>query len=198
MILLALLPTLVACHRPAEEPGRPTTPDDSLLLTGDLVYRFGNGVYSAYFRDVSQHEKRYSHVGIVIMPDNGSPAQVVHAEANDYTGQGHVRTEPLAGFLKEAHDWAVYRVQAREQTGQDIAAKALGYSERRVPFDLEFDAADTTAFYCTELVMHCVNDALGETRIRPNSRLSGRQVVAIDDTYLHDWVKMVTRKTGSK
>jgi len=198
MILLALLLTLAACHRTTEEQSRPPEPDDSLLQTGDLVYRFGNGVYSAYFRDMSQHEKRYSHVGIVVIPENNGPTQVVHAEANDYTGQGKVRTESLAKFLKEAHDWAVYRVVADEKTGRNIAGKAMWYHSRQVPFDLEFDAADTTAFYCTELVMHCVNEALGETRIRPNSRLNGKQIVAIDDTYLHDWVKIVTKYTGSR
>jgi len=198
MILLALLLTLAACHSSIEEPGHPSEPDDSLLQSGDLVYRFGNGVYSAYFRDVSQQDKRYSHVGIVVKPENGAPTQVVHAEANDYTGQGNVRTESLTGFLKDAHDWAVYRVIADEKISRNIAGNALWYSSRKPPFDLEFDAADSTAFYCTELIMHCVNDAFGETRIRPNTRLHGKHLVAIDDTYLHKWVKFVTNNTESR
>lgn len=198
MILLALLLTLSACLRTTEEPGHLPEPDDSLLQTGDLVCRFGNGMYSAWFRDVSQRDKRFSHAGIVVKPQDGGPTQVVHAEADDHTGQGEVRTETLSKFLKSAHDWAIYRVTAGEKTGSKIAGRALWYAGKHIPFDLDFDATDSTAFYCTELVMHCVNDALGDIRIRPNSRLGGKQVVALDDTYLHEWVKLVTQNSGSR
>ena len=64
-----------------------------------------------------------------------------------------------------------------------LAAEML---RRAVPFDLAFDAADSTAFYCTELVLHCVNAAAGRLLIQGCTKINGKPVIAIDDTYLHD------------
>jgi hypothetical protein len=166
--------------------GQAKMPDESQMQSGDLLYRFGNGLYSAYFRSVSQTDQRFSHVGIVVRTSVNGPVQVVHAEADDVTGQGGVRMDLLSNFLMEAGDWAVYRLHSEQVVRSAIAERALDYQRRAVPFDLAFDVADTTAFYCTELVQHCVNAALGRPLIQPHTQVDGKPVVAVDDTYLND------------
>lgn len=161
-------------------------PDGSQLQSGDLVYRFGNGLYSAYFRNASQTDPRFSHVGIAVKSETEDELYVVHAEADDYTGQGGVRMDRLSEFLKDAQSWAAYRLNIEAPLRLDIAHRALYYQRRAIPFDLAFDAADSTAFYCTELVSHCVNAAIDQPLIRPNTLLNGKNIIAIDDTYLHD------------
>lgn len=194
---LALALLFAAC-RPAPGAAGPQTkaPDESLLRAGDLIYRFGDGLYSAYFRSFSQTDQRFSHVGIVVRTTPGNALDVVHAEANDYTGQGGVRLDPLADFLKGANDWAVYRLNREDSIGEDIAARALGYYRRGVPFDLAFDADDTTAFYCTELVLHCVNEAVGSRLLGARTDMQGKRFIAIDDTYLNPDLMPVLQNAG--
>lgn len=187
MMALLLLLTFAACRPDPEAAGpRAEAPDEAQLQSGDLLYRFGNGLYSTYFRGVSQTDSRFSHVGIAVRLPKQDELYVVHAEADDYTGQGGVRLDRLSDFLKDANDRAAYRLNCADGIRQNIADRALGYQRRAVPFDLAFDAADTTAFYCTELVMHCVNAAIGHPLIQPRTQLNGKHFIAIDDTYLHD------------
>lgn len=188
--VLALALFFAAC-RPAPGAAGPQAPDESVLRPGDLIYRFGNGLYSAYFRSVSQTDQRFSHVGIAVRSTVDGPLYVVHAEADDYTGQGGVRMDRLPDFLKDANDWAAYRLNRDTEIRSEVAARALAYCRRAVPFDLKFDADDTTAFYCTELVMRCVNAAAGRPLIQPNTRMEDKRFIAIDDTYLHDWIAPV-------
>jgi len=192
-LTLALL--FAAC---CPDPGAagPQAPDESVLRPGDLIYRFGNGLYSAYFRSFSQTDQRFSHVGIVVRTQSGDALHVVHAEADDYTGQGGVRHEPLTDFLKGANDWAVYRLNREDTICQGIAARALGYYRQGVPFDLAFDADDTTAFYCTELVLHCVNEAVGSPLLGARTDVQGKRFIAIDDTYLHPELMPVLQNAG--
>lgn len=192
VILMALAFVLSSCS-PTAEPPALQTPDPSLLQAGDLIYRLGDGVYSAYFKDFSGKEKRYSHVGVLAKTGAGDALCVVHAEANELTGQGNVRTESLPAFLKGANVYAVYRLKKEEKIRLAIADQALIYCHRSVPFDLEFDVSDSTAFYCTELIMHCVNIAAGENLIQPATLVRGKKFVAIDDTYLHDWIQAILK-----
>lgn len=186
MALLLLL-SFTACRPDPEAAGsRAEVPDEAQLQSGDLIYRLGNGLYSTYFRSVSQTDQRFSHVGIVVRKAADTPLYVVHAEADDYTGQGGVRMDRLSDFLKNVNDRAAYRLNAGEAVRFDIAERALNYQHRTIPFDLAFDANDTTAFYCTELVLHCVNAATGRLLIQACTQINGKPVIAIDDTYLHD------------
>jgi hypothetical protein len=186
MALLLLL-SFAACRLDQEAAGsRAEMPDEARLQSGDLIYRFGNGLYSAYFRNISQTDQRFSHVGIAVRISKEDELYVVHAEADDYTGQGGVRMDRLSDFLKDANDRSAYRLNANEAVRLDIAKRALDYQRRAVPFDLAFDAADSTAFYCTELVLHCVNAAAGRLLIQGCTKINGKPVIAIDDTYLHD------------
>lgn len=192
VILLALALVLSSCKL-SVEPTVLQTPDPSLLQAGDLICRLGDGVYSAYFKDFSRKERLYSHIGVLAKTSTGDSLCVVHAEASELTGQGNVRTESLPAFLKGANDYAVYRLKKDGKVRLAIADQALTYCRRGIPFDRVFDASDSTAFYCTELVMHCVNIAVGENLIQPATLVRGKKFVAIDDTYLHDWIQPVLK-----
>lgn len=182
---LLLCMTISACRQnPATVAS--ALPDTSCLQSGDLVYRLGDGFYSAYFQDFSKREKRFSHTGILIDADKCDSLYVIHAEADDMTGRGCVRRERLTEFLRGASDFAVFRLRDDALTRERIAGFALDYHRRQTPFDLSFDAEDSTAVYCTELVQYCVNGATGRTVIRPRTSVQGKNYIAIDDTYLSD------------
>ncbi|MEI6410993.1 MAG: YiiX/YebB-like N1pC/P60 family cysteine hydrolase [Bacteroidota bacterium] len=175
-----------------------TTPDLSFTQSGDLIYRFGDGFFSGFFRDFSTREKLYSHVGIILRPENSDSVFVMHAEASELTGIGNVRRDPASIFLKGVDEWAVYRVQATENQRREIASLAFLYHQKNVPFDSHFDTEDSTAIYCTELVARCVNKALGRFLIKPGVTRSGKQFIAIDDTYLIDEIKLIKKSNTPK
>ena len=60
----------------------------AICRDGDIVLRRGNGMWSRLFANISIHDKRFSHVGIILVRDG--KVTVTHASADDLTGVGAV------------------------------------------------------------------------------------------------------------
>ncbi|NTV61543.1 MAG: hypothetical protein HGA77_09600 [Chlorobiaceae bacterium] len=163
----------------------------SVCRDGDLVFRYGNGFWSPYFRDASLKDKRFSHTGVITFR-NRRP-WVVHSDAHSLTGVGNVRLERLEDFLSDASDFAFFRLHVPQGMRERIAAVASSYLGR--PFDPAFDAEDDSRLYCSELVMHAVNEACGRSVILPTV-VNGKTVVAIDDCYRDKLVGKVSLLRG--
>lgn len=161
----------------------PRVVDTVFIASGDLILRMGNSFYSPIARNISTRERRFSHVGIAVVECGA--VFVIHAEADD-SGVGGVRIDSVVDFLEGTNDWGIYRLRATESERTAVAHVAESYLAQAIPFDLNFDAADSTAFYCSELAMHCINRGLGCTLVRPATFIKDRYFVAIDETYLND------------
>ena len=148
------------------------------LKIGDMVFRRGHGVWTKYFIDCSSREKRFSHVGIVT--GLGSELVLIHADADERTGDGRVRIEGWCGFFANALECAVFRFDGDSSVASNIAINA----ERRlgVKFDSAFDMGETNRLYCSEMVRLAINEAVG-TNLVGSTKVCGRNVVAIDDLY---------------
>lgn len=164
----------------------------SACRDGDLVFRYGNGFWSPYFRDASTLHKRFSHAGVIVLR-NGLP-WVVHSDAHGMTGIGNVHLVRLDDFLSGSSDYAFYRLDAPGNVRLRIAEAASSYIGR--PFDTEFDTDDDSKLYCSELVMRAVNDACGQPVIRP-SLIHGKSVVAIDDCYRDPRIRELRFSSGA-
>lgn len=151
-----------------------------VLQSGDIIFRYGNGLWSRQFRNMSLRDKRFSHVGIVVI-DSGQ-SYVVHASADDRHGHGQVERELVSCFLADAADFALYRVRGDVASGLQIACNALTYIG--TSFDVCFSLDTDTEVYCSELVRICVNSAAG-SEIIGTSMVEGIHIVAIDDCYNH-------------
>ena len=195
---LFLLLALTACRPPAPETAKPPEVDTSAFQSGDLVLRCGNGFYSTFFRDCSQTEKLYSHVGVLVQSTEDGSIRVLHIEMADDPHENDVQLQSVPAFLADASAWAVYRLASDKKTRRAVAARALSFWRSGPRFDLDFNASDTTALYCTELVMHCVNDALCQSLIQANTLINGKKFVATDDIYLHEEMKLVSKYTETK
>ncbi len=165
-------------------PEKPASEDTALpdveFCDGDLVFRYGNGVFSSYFRDFAGKGNPYSHVGVVVL-DKGKSVRVVHAQASELSGIGRVRAEPAEDFLKGVSVWGLYRLRASPERRDRVAGAAMDFARREVPFDPDFDLGDSTAVYCTELVMRAVNAGCDSTVILPRTFRYGRLFVSLDD-----------------
>ena len=108
-----------------------------------------------------------------------------------------IKKTPVSEFLEDAQDWAVYRLKSDYVTQKNISEQALGYFKKQMPFDQAFDAQDSTAFYCAELVAHCINNTLGKEIIKPNTVKKNQSFIAIDDTYLIDTMALVMKNIAT-
>jgi hypothetical protein len=148
------------------------------LLSGDVICRYAAGRWSDLFRDFSIRDPRFSHVGIVLVSDDG--VQVIHASADDTTGHGLVKRERISAFLETAVAAAAFRHRDANVVGVKVALAAA--SQIGKPFDARFNLGCQEAFYCSELVWWAYNQALPQPII--SSTLSyGLSIVAIDDCY---------------
>jgi Permuted papain-like amidase enzyme, YaeF/YiiX, C92 family len=174
-----------------DNPKKHTMPTVSKIRNGDFIYRLGNGLFSDFIKDMSRFDKRFSHVGIVYKSHLDDSVFVIHAEADDHTGIGLVKKETLAVFLHKVRDWGVFRIKTSEKYRKKIADYAFDYQEKQIPFDTSFDESDSSAFYCTELLKHCINNALNQELVKAKTVKNNKAFIAIDDTYLIDSMELI-------
>lgn len=121
---------------------------------GDLVFRRGIGLMSRAVL-VADGSGMYSHVGILKKVEE--EWHVIHAVPGepDYDGDvDRVKVEPLVRFwaTDRAVRGAVMRMEVDSQLAAGAAVQAWQIAQRGTLFDHDYDLADTTAMYCTELV----------------------------------------------
>ena len=172
--------------------------DLSLAQNGDILYRLGSGFFSDFFKDFSQKDKKFSHVGIIYKTALNDTLFVIHAEADDFSGIGFVKKEPVSVFLDDVKNWAIYRLKTNDIICQKVSDYAFQYQEKKIPFDTAFDTQDSSAFYCTELVAHCVNNAFNEKIINANTVHKNGIYIAIDDTYQMDCMALIIENIPKK
>jgi hypothetical protein len=125
------------------------------MQEGDLVFRCGEGIVS---RAVTSVEKDglFSHVGILVR--DGGEWKVVHAVPGEKEHPGdfdRVKAETPERFFAPARA----RVGAMVHCGlsdpavlERLRETALGWARDSVRFDDDYDLADSSRLYCTELV----------------------------------------------
>ena len=164
----------------------------NIVRDGDIICRLGDRLWSQFFKDMSESDKRYSHLGIIRI--NNGVITVIHSEGDSGHGRDYVNEIAFEEFVKIARAIGIYRINEdlindinidRSQIS-NLAMEYLG-----VPFDWKFDLSDTTTIYCTELL------SLILKRISPELELNtvfvkewGRNVIPLDaistSKYFHE------------
>ncbi len=147
-----LLLVLCGCRTGNGEVGeRDVSILESVVQEGDLVFRRGQGLTSRAVLAADRHSV-YSHTGIVVRDSAGW--RVVHAVPGEEGGD-RVKMEPLAVFFRpeRALKGAVMR-SGDAQAARKAAAQAVELFRRNISFDHDYDLADTSRMYCTELIHH--------------------------------------------
>ncbi|GHV00747.1 hypothetical protein FACS189483_10950 [Spirochaetia bacterium] len=115
------------------------------LEDGDVLCRLGDRIWSQYFRKISPHDKRFSHLGIVRVAEGSYT--VINAEGLAVEGKDFVNEIALQDFLNSATEIGVYRLR---DGAAALSAAALEFIGR--PFDWAFDMGSDDRLYCTELL----------------------------------------------
>ena len=139
-------------------------PDTVKLQSGDLVFREGISKESRAVTTLDR-SSQYTHVGMVVY--NCGRWYVLHAVPNERATKNEedsVKLEPIGTFFRSdrAVSGGVYRYSVTQDDTLELLHRGLGlYYGRHPLFDNYFDAQDTTAFYCTELVYFLYQQVLG-------------------------------------
>ena len=135
------------------------------LKNGDIIMRSGTGIWSEYFRKSNPHDKRFSHVGVVLIDSNGN-CRIIHAEGNDVSGHGTVSEVSLEIFVADSVEIGISRLHAADPN--KFAAETQKYLGR--PFDWKFDTSSDAEIYCTELVELSLRALNPEIKLKRDSR----------------------------
>lgn len=182
-------PAFLAGSEQAEEETTQTYPPSG-LRDGDLVFRREDAFLSHHFVEASKRERRFSHVGVVVIR-NGAVKAISVGEGG--ASLGVVKFADWSTFVSKAVDCAVYRFAGDASIGERIARAA----EKRIgiPFDPAFDLRTKDRLYCSELVRDAVNEAVGKPVIGTTKK-GTFEYVAIDDCYRSGWTKVFDAKEG--
>ncbi|MEO1170040.1 MAG: hypothetical protein AAFW97_15150 [Pseudomonadota bacterium] len=165
--MLAALATVPASSLDLAQRVQTAAIDTDRLQSGDLVFRAGRGWEADAVRAGSF--ARFSHVGLVERTDGGA-IFVIHAAPPGDGGRGIVERVPLSVFNDPglASDIVFYRPAGlTDGERASTVAAARDFAARAVPFDTEFDLADSSALYCTELVLDAFMAAGAAIEIAP-------------------------------
>lgn len=135
-----------------------------MLREGDLAFRRGIG-YASDAVLLADSEGRYSHIGIVVC--QGGVWSVVHAVPDERPpGEttDRVKIDRIEEFFApdKAKIGEIIRVACPDSTARRAARIAVG--KIGVPFDHDYNLADTASLYCTELVRLSFRAAGSELR----------------------------------
>jgi hypothetical protein len=156
------------------------------LKPGDVVFRRGAGFWTEVFSQTSRTEGFFSHVGVIVSDPRG--LRIRHAEADDVTGVGGVRSDTLETFLYQAKGVAIARPDAGLATS--VSNEAASPKWEGVPFDTSFRLDDgARAVYCSEFVWEVMRRASGHDIVPDKTDIGGIPGVTVDDllnsSYLH-------------
>ncbi len=156
LILLFVLPNCFSCHQ-EKSIGERVSIDTTAVREGDLVFRCGYGMESKLVTSLSRGI--YSHVGI-LHHDSLAGWMVLHAVPGEHTkeeGIDRVKCEPVDSFfsIERASIGCSYRIDCPDSIACAATSFALRKFREGVEFDHDYDTADTTRLYCTELVWLC-------------------------------------------
>lgn len=145
------------------------------LQDGDIICRLGDRLWSQVFRDTSNTDKRFSHMGIIRI--NYEKITVIHAEGTTELGRDFVKEQDLEDFLKIARSIGIYRKNNIE--GSLISDKALEYLG--LPFDWSFDIQDESKIYCTELLYVILKQLMPEIELKTSYiKELGKEIIPLD------------------
>lgn len=155
--------------------------------TGDLIFRDSKGMWGSFFKNLSQHEKKYSHVGFIQVA-NGNVWVCHYIDDNSCSG---LKREELNAFAdsRKCNAIGVYRFALSDEKRNNLKKLIDQCMLHPLPFDDQFDLNSDDQLYCTEWVSKTLLKAAG-IKI-PATNIGGIKYIAPDNLYLNSSCKLV-------
>jgi hypothetical protein len=145
---------------------------------GDIVLRDSKSLIGAQFKKMSQHDKKFSHAGI-IRKENGT-AFVYHM-ANE-NGQSGLLKSKLNDFVNTqvCSSYEIVRYPMKDNMRTQLLNQIDLLLTDKIHFDDEF-VLNNQSYYCSELIADLIN-TYSSIRI-PYSQIGDYKYYAIDNLY---------------
>ena len=165
----------------------------SLLKSGDIVLRTGNGAISQMLAQMNQKDKSYSHCGIVII-EQGYPF-VYHAIGGEDNPDERLRRDSANRFFSPLNNdgIAIVSYDMDDAATEALKKTVLQYYKARPKFDMKFDLATDDALYCSEFVYKALNKATNNATFITPTHAMGHTFVGIDDLFMNGHARFVCR-----
>ncbi|CAN5340324.1 YiiX/YebB-like N1pC/P60 family cysteine hydrolase [soil metagenome] len=138
-----------------------TGDEKRLLFTGDIIMRRGDGMVSDKIATMLQEPFDVTHCGLILYEKD--KLWVVHTLQDKQRDLDGIFAQDLDQFVSESRPGSI--IVVRYVTPEDKSAQLIErmhyYMKQNIPFDLGFDAADPSKFYCNELLQHIYQETYG-------------------------------------
>ncbi len=128
------------------------------LQSGDIILRRSYGLISDIIVMNLNDTLDVSHCGIIIKEPDSS-YKVIHSLSKKVSNADGVQICGLEQFMADSKTETVRVFRFLSDSQGEIAAQALRYLKQKTPFDESFDATDSTALYCSELLVQSIRNA---------------------------------------
>jgi hypothetical protein len=123
------------------------------LKEGDILLRKGYGWVSDRIADLLNEKIRITHCGLILTQGYSEP-HVLHTISDDNVNGMFV--EALTAYLKQSQQGSLVgiRLKGSVEKTKEVVVESKRLLSKKVPFDLGFNDADSSSFYCAELFAH--------------------------------------------
>jgi hypothetical protein len=139
-----------------------TSSELGMLKEGDILLRQGYGFFSRSIAKYQEAEYPVTHCAMFVNENN--ELGVIHSLSSSFSDFDGVQKQPLQRFLNESvpRTLIVVRYKGGQEKINSLIEKTKEYLSKKIPFDHEFNRADTSKMYCTELFRNIFLEAVSE------------------------------------
>ncbi len=125
---------------------------------GDIILRHGYGLVSDMIVERLNENYDLSHCGIICKEKDS--IYIIHSVSSSVSPDDGVQTQGLNAFVHDAQKNSIvlirYKNKGTSGSNAGISRRAKAYLQQKITFDHSFDLADSSDFYCTELIWKCI------------------------------------------
>ena len=165
------------------------------LLTGDVVLRDSKGIFSSVFKNISQKEKKYSHVGFILKERD----TIFVAHYIDEGKSNGLKLETWNDFVNanKCNSIGIYRFSLSKSQFSKLDQIIHSSLQTPLPFDDHFDLSTDNNYYCTEWISKSLWQAASFKL--PVTEIAGMNFITPDNIYMNSFCRkideIVFRKT---
>jgi len=215
--LCCLLFCVTACHSLKEERAFSVSQTDSLseeinaatalkkiyktkdfVQSADIILRTGKDYTSQLMRNLSTHDKTYSHSGIASWEND--TLFVYHSIGGEGNPTQKLRRDRFEMFCNPYANrgFGVYRYRVSEKQKEKIVSKAKEYYSHHLLFDMKFDLNSDDKMYCSEFIYKTIKAATDDAINLKTTTLNHIKFVAIDDLFFNPFCYEIKRVSFAK
>lgn len=149
------------------------------VQSGDLILRTGRDYTSEVMRNLSRHDKTYSHCGIASIENDS--VFVYHAIGGEWNPNQKLRRDLFVLFCNpyENRGFGIYRYSFNNEQKKEMLQNAHKFYKAETMFDMQFNLATDDRMYCSEFVYKAIKPTL----VLKTTTINHITFVAIDNLF---------------